>query len=64
MFVDNVASLAIENCLMAALEDLLTPSTIADMDDDELEDIACELFEVRELRIQMLRKAISATKVF
>lgn len=64
VFVDNVSSLAVENCLMNALESLLSPLTVSEMSDEELEDIAFESPEVRELRSQTLEKQLSLQKSF
>jgi hypothetical protein len=64
VFVDNVSSLAIENCLMTALESLLSPLTVSEMSDEELEDIAFESPDIRELRSQTLEKQSSLLKSF
>jgi Dynamin family/Dynamin central region len=64
VFVDNVSSLAVENCLMIALENLLSPLTVSEMSDEELEDIAFESSDVRELRSQTLEKQSSLQKSF
>lgn len=50
VFIDNVSSLVVENCLMNVLEVLLSPLIVSEMSDEEVEDIAFELLEVRELR--------------
>ncbi|RAL12548.1 putative dynamin GTPase [Aspergillus homomorphus CBS 101889] len=41
-FVDNVATLGIENCLLAPLEEIFTTQTISEMSDKEVTEIACE----------------------
>ncbi|OKL58398.1 hypothetical protein UA08_06379 [Talaromyces atroroseus] len=64
VFVDNVSSLAVENCLMIALEDLLSPLTVSEMSDEKLEDIASESPDVHELRSQTLEKQSSLQKSF
>ncbi|KAF5015124.1 hypothetical protein F66182_13649, partial [Fusarium sp. NRRL 66182] len=64
VFIDNVSSLAVENCLMNALEALLSPLTVSEMSDEEVEDIAFESPEVRELRSQTLEKQSSLQKSF
>ncbi|KAI9764955.1 MAG: hypothetical protein M1835_007479, partial [Candelina submexicana] len=50
VFVDNVTSLAVENCLLGGLEDLLSPYRVAAMADDELQELAAEAKDVREFR--------------
>jgi hypothetical protein len=64
VFVDNVSSLAVENYLMNALENLLSPLTVSEMSDEELENIAFESPDVRELRSQTLEKQSSLQKSF
>lgn len=64
VFVDNVSSLAVENYLMNALENLLSPLTVSEMSDEELENIAFEPPDVRELRSQTLEKQSSLQKSF
>lgn len=64
VFVDNVSSLAVENCLMITLEHLLSPLTVSEMSDEELENIAFESLYVRELRNQTLEKHSSLQKSF
>jgi GTPase SAR1 family protein len=64
VFVDNVSSLAVENCLMIALEHLLSPLTVSEMSDEELENIAFESEDVRERRSQTLEKQSSLQKSF
>ncbi|KUL89118.1 hypothetical protein ZTR_06016 [Talaromyces verruculosus] len=64
VFVDNVSSLAVENCLMNALENLLSPLTVSEMSDEELENIAFESLAVCELRSQTLEKQSSLQKSF
>ncbi|KAH8698887.1 P-loop containing nucleoside triphosphate hydrolase protein [Talaromyces proteolyticus] len=64
VFIDNIAILAIENCLMAELEGLLSPLTVSGMDDGMLEAIAFESEDVRELRSQTLDKQFSLQKSY
>ncbi|EED18554.1 dynamin, putative [Talaromyces stipitatus ATCC 10500] len=61
VFVDNVSSLAVENCLMSALEGLLC---VSQMEDEVIENIVFESQEVRELRSQTLEKQSSLEKSF
>ena len=41
-FINNVASLAVEQCLLAGLHKIFSPMTIRDMDDEKLNLIAEE----------------------
>ncbi|OKP14329.1 Interferon-induced GTP-binding protein Mx2 [Penicillium subrubescens] len=50
IFIDNVAILAIENCLLRPLEHIFSNQVINDMDDKEIEKLAGESQEVREER--------------
>lgn len=49
-FVDNVATLAIENCLLRPLDHLFTSQTINNMEDDEVKQLAAEPLYVLEER--------------
>ncbi len=51
-FVDNMALLAVENCLLDGLENLLSPLKVASMSDDDLERLAAETQDVQEIRIR------------
>ena len=42
VFVDNVEALAVENCLMRGLDEILSPQAVADMDEQELDKLAGE----------------------
>jgi GTPase SAR1 family protein/Tfp pilus assembly major pilin PilA len=64
VFVDNVAALVIENCLMRDLKDLLSPLTISEMEDAQLESIASESDEIREVRNQVEEKKTALQKSF
>lgn len=55
-FVDNVAMLAVEMCLVDGLEDIFSPTVVARMSDEELKMIAGESPAVEELRIQLTEK--------
>ncbi|KAF3385512.1 Interferon-induced GTP-binding protein Mx2 [Penicillium rolfsii] len=50
IFIDNVAILAIENCLLRPLEHIFSNQVINDMDDEQIEKLAGESQEVREER--------------
>ncbi|QKX56148.1 uncharacterized protein TRUGW13939_03248 [Talaromyces rugulosus] len=64
VFVDNVVSLGIENCLMTGLKDILSPRSVSEMNDEMLETIAFESDDVRELRSQTLEKQASLQKSY
>lgn len=64
VFVDNVSNLAVENCLMNGLENLISPLIVSGMNDEELENIAFESPDVRELRSQTSEKQSSLQKSF
>jgi GTPase SAR1 family protein len=64
VFVDNVASLGIENCLMTGLKDILSPLSVSEMNDEMLEAIAFESDDVREIRSQTLEKQASLQKSY
>ena len=55
MFIDNVTMIAVENCLISGLEDILSPGRVAGMKDKELTAIASESSENVEKRA-FLRK--------
>ncbi|KAI9717664.1 MAG: hypothetical protein M1812_004609 [Candelaria pacifica] len=52
VFVDNMTSLAVENCLLDGLEDLLSPYKVAAMTDEELRGLAAETQDVQDVRIR------------
>ncbi|KAL1618089.1 hypothetical protein SLS56_010674 [Neofusicoccum ribis] len=49
-FIDNTATLAVENCLVSSLEDIFSPSVVALMDDDTLANLASETDDVKSER--------------
>lgn len=59
VFVDNIASLAIENCLMKGLNALLSPSRIAEMTDNELERLISEPEDIQLVRDQTTGKKLA-----
>lgn len=56
-FIDNVATLAIENCLMAGLASVFSSSKILDMEDDELAKLAGESVKILTDRRYVLEKS-------
>lgn len=62
VFVDNVAALAIENCLLRGLTDLLSPLKVSQMTDKELEAIASESDDIQEYRKQTVEKQTALEK--
>ena len=54
-FVDNMATLAIENCVLADLHELFSPTMVSEMDDETLKRLASE-------SVETLRNRASATK--
>ncbi|KAF2146892.1 uncharacterized protein K452DRAFT_242078 [Aplosporella prunicola CBS 121167] len=56
VFVDNVAALVIENCLLSELPELFSPAIVAGMDDEQLEVLAAESQQVTAERAQLNRK--------
>ena len=55
-FFDNVAILAIENCLLAPLERIFTCQTVSDMSDEQIQELASERPYVRETRERLGRE--------
>lgn len=56
VFVDNVAALTVENCLVKGLSALLSPVKISEMTDAELETLAAEPGDLQSLRDQAMEK--------
>ena len=56
VFMDNVAALAIENCVLNNIEKLISPAAIAKMSDEELKLLASESPDVTRMRQQTLEK--------
>lgn len=52
-FVENVAILAIENCLLSPLEDLFSSQTVVGMDDDQIQKVAAEPSETQKERTRL-----------
>jgi GTPase SAR1 family protein len=50
IFMNNVANLAIENCLLQPLESIFTSASVVNMDDQHIEDLASEPTVVQEQR--------------
>ena len=49
-FVDNVAILAVENCLLCPLEDIFTGKTVLGLDDEQVRQIAGEPLNIQKDR--------------
>lgn len=64
VFVDNVAILAVENCLMLGLKKMLSGATVNYMTDETLRILADETEDVRENRIRTNEKATSLKKSY
>jgi hypothetical protein len=64
VFVSNVASLAVEQCLLADLANVFSPATIRDMSPDKIALIASESNETLQERgrlkdrVEVLRKGL------
>lgn len=59
IFTDNVIILAIENCLITELPNILEPNMVNSMSDDEIRELVSELPEVTEER-KNLEKALAS----
>jgi transcriptional regulator of NAD metabolism len=56
VFINNIAVLAIENCLIKDLSAIFSPTLAANMDDEQLQAIAGECEEVRCEREDLRKK--------
>lgn len=56
VFLDNVVGLAVENCLLYNIEDLLSPSQIAQMSDAQIERLTADSNEVKSSKIALARQ--------
>ena len=56
VFMDNVATLAIENCILNNVNSLISPVTVAKMSDEELELLANESLDAARTRRETLAK--------
>ncbi|PGH11914.1 hypothetical protein AJ79_04606 [Helicocarpus griseus UAMH5409] len=56
VFIDNVAGLAVENCLVQGLEDLLSPSKVAQLTNEQLERVAADSEDTRMARMHLAEK--------
>ncbi|KAJ5165387.1 Dynamin [Penicillium coprophilum] len=69
-FVDNVAILAIENCLLCPLEHIFTGKTVLSMDDQQVQEIAAEPSNIQKDRerlneeLEKLRKGNQTLNAF
>ncbi|KAJ5159563.1 uncharacterized protein N7482_006567 [Penicillium canariense] len=55
-FIDNVATLGIENCLLCPLSGILTSQTINNMEDKQVKDLAGEASFITEERDRLIRE--------
>jgi hypothetical protein len=55
-FVDNIATLGIENCLLDPLQRILTSQVINNMQDDQVRELAEEPSYIREERDRLERE--------
>lgn len=55
-FIDNVATLGIENCLLGPLSSILTSQTVNDMEDKQVQDIAAEPSSIVDERDRLTRE--------
>ncbi|OJK01635.1 hypothetical protein ASPACDRAFT_51424 [Aspergillus aculeatus ATCC 16872] len=69
-FVDNVAILGIENCLLAPLETIFTAQTINNLSDERIQDLASEPSSVEQERkrlsedLRKLQEGLSTLRLF
>ncbi|EEP79058.1 predicted protein [Uncinocarpus reesii 1704] len=56
VFLDNVAGLAVESCLIEGIENIMSPTRISQMTDGEIERLAADSNEVRNARARIARK--------
>jgi hypothetical protein len=69
-FVDNVATLGIENCLLDPLQRIFTSQVVNNMDDDQIRELSMEQPYVNEERqrlgseLNKLQAGLQALKVF
>lgn len=56
VFISNITVLAIENCLIKDLSSIFSPSFTANMDDDQLHNIAVESEDVRVERSSLRQR--------
>ncbi|KAL5360179.1 hypothetical protein BJX96DRAFT_184398 [Aspergillus floccosus] len=69
-FVDNVATLAIENCLLVPLQRIFTSQAVNDMDDEQISELAAEPPHIRQERerlsseLEKLQAGMQAFNVF
>ena len=55
-FIDNVVSLAIENCILANLQDIFSPGTVSQMEDKTLATLGSETSEITIRRMEEERR--------
>lgn len=68
VFVDNIEALAVENCLLRGLDEILAPHKIADMDEEELNRLGGESEDSQKIRkdtkekLKVLEEGLSVCK--
>jgi len=55
-FIDNIAVLAIEQCLIDELTNVFTPDVVADMDENTLGILAAESEDMKKERTRLQKK--------
>ncbi|GIK05774.1 hypothetical protein Aspvir_009887 [Aspergillus viridinutans] len=55
-FVDNVATLGIENCLLDPLQHIFTSQVVNNMDDDQIRELSMEQPYIHEERLRLSRE--------
>lgn len=56
VFIDNVTMIAVENCLISGLEDMLSPTRLTEMSENKLAAIASESSDNIEKRVFMVKR--------
>ena len=68
VFINNIASLAVEQCLLSGLSKIFSSTTIREMNDEKLELVASESRDTRmerervAERVQILQKGLHTLK--
>jgi hypothetical protein len=61
-FIDNVANLAVEQCLIDGLTDIFTAAKVAEMDDEQLGQLASESDVTTEDRLKLVKRVTKLQK--
>lgn len=70
VFTDNVITLALENCLISDIPNILSPEKVYDMSDDKVTELAAESKQIREerkklqLQLEKLRMGFAACREY